>query len=1271
MKENSLQDFPGTERFEIIRRIGAGGMGVVYEAYDRERKAHVALKTLLQVDPAALYRFKQEFRALTDVAHPNLAALHQLISTGELWFFTMELVDGVTFLEHVRPRLQAAWQPDDDPPHNGPEFAAETVDLAIKPPNDDDTGPFAPGPSRLLAEQNDRLRAALRQLAEGVCALHEAGKLHCDIKPSNVLVTRAGRVVILDFGLVIELEHGPIDKVNDYGLGGTIAYMSPEQAAGQTLSEASDWYGVGSMLFHVLTGRSPFVGAKSQVLRDKQRLEPKLPKELIDSIPDDLRRLCLDLLRLRPEDRPSGAEVLRRLGVTSSRQNFTAPIRSSEAAKAPFLGRERHLAALRGALNDLSNRRPVVMHVHGRSGAGKSLLVQRFLQSIVAQGGVVLLSGRCFEQESVPYKALDSLIDSLTRYLNRLEHHEAAVLMPRDVQALARLFPVLRRVRAVEEALARASMIPDKQELRRRAFAALRDLLARLGDRRRLVLVIDDLQWGDEDSAALLTDLLSPPDPPVLLLLACYRSEYAQTSACLRVLSAAHAADATLDCRQLVVAALEPDEARQLALALLGPDAEVTESQVEAIARESAGSPYFIHELVQHLVSGGTPDGAAHVAGQISLDEVLWQRVTRLPQDSRRLLEAVAVSGQPLRQEDAYRAAGLDGESLGALTVLRVNHFVRSTGPEGHDEVETYHDRVRESVTAHLSAETLGTRHRDLAAVLETSGHADPETLAVHLQGANSSAKAGHYYALAAAEAAEALAFDRAAKLYRLSLELRPLQGADERDLRRKLGDALANAGRCAEAAREYQSVAAQTTGAEALELLGCAGYQFCASGHIDEGRAALETVLNRLGMKLPSTRLRALLSMFWHRFRLWLRGLKYREQSADQVPADELARIDISWSVAIGLTMIDTIRGADFQTRNLLLALRAGEPYRVARSLAWEATHTAMGGEGSKKRSAQLLDAADALARRIDHPHALGMAAMSRGVAAYFHGNWKEGHAVCDRAVEIFRNRCTGVTWELDTSSAFAFWSLWFRGEIAELIRRFPILVKEAHERGDRLAEANYTTFGGPFVWLAADDPEGAKQALAKVMGDWSKQDFHVQHFTTLTARAQIELYRGDGQAAWQQIALQWPAMKASALLHVECVRIFMVHLRGRCALAAAGMGAPQTLLKVVAKDARAIEREKPSWCRPLAALLRAALTARAGDKVEAAALLGAAAADLDAADMKLLAAAARRRQGELLGGAQGGELVKLADGFMVVQKIQNPQRMAELFVPGISTQV
>src|SRR5262249_49264049 len=138
------------------------------------------------------------------------------------------------------------------------------------------------------------------------------------------------------------------------------------------------------------------------------------------------------------------------------------------------------------------------------------------------------------------------------------------------------------------------------------------------------------------------------------------------------------------------------------------------------------------------------------------------------------------------------------------------------------------------------------------------------------------------------------------------------------------------------------------------------AAMQSLISGHIDEGLAALQMVLAAVGMRLAPTSRRALLSLLWRRFRLWLRGLRFRARDASQIPAADLNRIDICWSVAVGLSIVDTVRAADFQTRNLLLALRAGEPYRVARALAWEAAHQANAGGPARQRTARLLQEAE-----------------------------------------------------------------------------------------------------------------------------------------------------------------------------------------------------------------------------------------------------------------------------------------------------------------------
>src|SRR4029077_20077137 len=130
--------------------------------------------------------------------------------------------------------------------------------------------------------------------------------------------------------------------------------------------------------------------------------------------------------------------------------------------------------------------------------------IRAFLADLMARGETLVLAGRCYEREWVPFKAFDSLVDALARHLKRLSPRKLESLLPRDVPFLARVFPVLKGIEGISVARRQVSEMPDPQERRLRVFAALRELLSRLGTDTRLVLAVDDLQWGDADSAALL-----------------------------------------------------------------------------------------------------------------------------------------------------------------------------------------------------------------------------------------------------------------------------------------------------------------------------------------------------------------------------------------------------------------------------------------------------------------------------------------------------------------------------------------------------------------------------------------------------------------------------------------------------------------------------------------------------------------------------------------------------------------------------------------------
>ena len=174
-----------------------------------------------------------------------------------------------------------------------------------------------------------------------------------------------------------------------------------------------------------------------------------------------------------------------------------------------FVGRLHELEQLRLAA-ERSIERSVVVHVQGPSGVGKSALVRRFVEDV--ERTAVVLAGRCFERESVPFKALDSLVDALTQHLRGLPKAEVDALLPQHAAALARVFPVLTRLDSFADARI-TDPVTDRNEIRRRAASALREMLGRLAKRRPLVLWIDDLQWGDADSAVLFRELVEAAGP--------------------------------------------------------------------------------------------------------------------------------------------------------------------------------------------------------------------------------------------------------------------------------------------------------------------------------------------------------------------------------------------------------------------------------------------------------------------------------------------------------------------------------------------------------------------------------------------------------------------------------------------------------------------------------------------------------------------------------------------------------------------------------------
>ena len=1200
-------EFRGTDRFTLRRQLGAGGMGVVYEVHDRIRNEVVALKTLLRAGAADIYRLKREFRSLADVAHPNLVSLYELVVEGADCFFTMELVHGVNLVEYAR------------------------------------------GSDATAAIRAERVRHVFRQLVEGLGALHRRGKLHRDIKPSNILITADGRAVILDFGLASDV--APDDAAVGESMAGTPAYLAPERRSGAPPSEGHDWYSVGVALYEALTGRLPFEGSIEEVLRRKQETDACPPAEIAPGVPDDLNTICIGLLRRDPMQRMSGQQAARILERDSALGGEAHP--SQADAELPFVGRHRQLDALETAWRKVTLGSAAVIYVQGPSGIGKSALVQCFLDRVLSREHIVVLRGRCYEYESVPFKALDGVIDSLSQLLSALPRSQVDPLLPPDLAALSRLFPVMLQVEAGASVRQREQPHTDPLALRQRAFTALRELLTRLAARQPLVVYIDDLHWADADSAVLLEELLRPPQAPPMLTIACLRTEEIASKPFLQALLERTGSEAGIG---LPLEPMTDEEARTLLACALAADAPVDGEELLQIAGEAGGNPFLLRQLAGYLTADPT---RRH---RVTFAEMLDERVRALPRQGQRFLETLAICGRPVAPDVICDACGVALEKQSLVAMLRASHFIRSSGSS--ERVETYHDRIREALAAQMAPGAVRQIHALMVQALVERGSDDCEALFEHYRGAEDHENASTQAGLAAAKACATLAFDRAASFYRQALALSPASPAAA-VWKEGFADALANAGQPAEAGESYLRAAAGADHAHRVELQRRAAEQFLAAGDIDRGLDLVGAVLAGMGMRVPRSSRLALVWLLWRRARLRWRGLTFVPKPVEAIDSDALLRIDTCWSAATGLALVDVIRASDFIIRDLHMALDAGDSYRIARAMAMESAARS-GDPTGRTFSARLARESKVLARSIGNPHAMALSILADGLVAVTLGQWKNAFTCAEEAVAILRDQCVGVTWELNIAQNLTLWALLYQGELAELSQRVPPLLANARSRGNWYVATELCTRSS-YVWLAADEPDEGERVTVDSIGRWSHKAFHRQHYSAILSRIQIALYRGDANSAWRLLDDLESILRQTCLRRVQVMRIESLYLRARSALAMAAVNRNSRRFRSVARAAaRRIARERIPWSNPIALLVRAGIAHLEGRTPLSLRHLHDAADRFERSDMRLHAAAARRRIGALQEDAVGRELKRQADEWMAGQHIKNAARMTRMLAPG-----
>lgn len=1203
--ETSNVDLPSilAGRYRVLARLGGGTFGDVYRVSDEAGDGgDLALKILRSSDPVALFYFKREFRSLADIYHRNIIKLRELIVHQDRWMFTMEFVDGVNLVRFL-----------DD---------------------------------QLPANRDAALRSCLLQLAEGLVFLHRSGLLHRDVKPSNVLVTSAGRVVLLDFGLVRPLDR---DSQSFLTFAGTPDYMSPELASGAATAEPSDWYAFGVLLYRILTRRLPFQGGFVEVLRRKQVELPVPPVDLVPDVPAQLNTLCLSLLERNPSKRASYEDV-----VGSLQPGVSIPV--PEPRRQQIVGRSEPLQRLTDATAAAEDR-PALIHLCGPSGIGKTALLREFATRLSADPSVLVFAGRCFESEAVPYQALDDLIDHIGQYFRRLPGDHVERLLPRNFAILVKMFPVLAPFLSSET---KSVSNINSTELRTRALAALRELLGRLRERHRIVLVVDDLQWGDLDGCMALKDLFSSGDSPAISAVLAYRSEDIASSASLQSLRDNARQTSNLTTTFIDLGHLDNAECGQLAESLLTQPVE--QETLQRIAEQSGGNPFFIQEIARWINARGV---SPVLAGPFSLGAVVRSRVDELSVESRRLLELVAVAGQPTELSILKLAGGM-ADPLSTRDDLVSNRLLRSRIVRDQEEVEIYHDRIRATILAEIDAESLTRRHSELASALESAGAHDPERIAGHYEQAQNRHLCAKYALIAAERASEVLAFNEASRFFEMALDTNSLESDARRIAHRQCGDALAKAGHGHRAAGHYISACQGATVDEQLEWNLRAAEELLYSGHVEQGLEIFSAVLKRVGIRAPTeTRLLGL-DLLIRRACLRIRGLGWRERPAHEVPRSVLLKIDTCSSVATGLALVDVLRGAALQTTSLILALRAGEPSRIARALAMEAGYRSTGGQKTANSVADLLYRARELSNRTGDPRAIGITNVMMAGCAWTAGRWQTCYRLASEAREGLRERREFATWERDTTSIFEVDSLRWMGRWSKMKEILPELIEDARNRGDLYAGSILQMEGGSCADLANDDPARALAGL-KILERWSKTGFHVDRLVETHNEVEIALYAGETKHALDIITKRWPMLEESFLLQVQNFNIQMRSLRARAALAAAwaetSEAARRSLLKLAERESLAIKREGATWGCATSELIQGSAELLSGRRRHAIASLERAERLFHTSGMLLHRAVARLAWGRLIGR---GEIVAEAEAELQAEGIANPERFSAVVAPG-----
>lgn len=662
-ENNSLPQFIDS-RYRLVRHIGSGGMGTIYQVTDLMTGTDVALKRvttdgsqLLFASRAdsATYRIDlaREFRMLASLRHPNIiSVLDYGFDAEKKPYYTMDLLKE---------------------PETVVGYAADL-----------------PKPAKI---------GVMVQMLQALAYLHRRGIVHRDLKPENVLV-EAGTVRVLDFGLAMPARQKASGEVETAGsLSGTLGYMAPEVLTGAEHTERSDLYALGVIGYEIFFGKHPFtLDNAAQLIQDVLYSEIEFPEGVVDA---DVLAILQRLLSKQAEGRYAfAAEVITAFAevIDSPQIAETARIRDSYIQAADFVGREHELQQLQVAMLRLMQPGDKVSGsvwlIAGESGVGKSRLMDEVRSRALVEGALTL-RGQAIDG-GVPYQLWRNVVRRLIL---------AAKMADFDLG-------VLKEMAADVETLV-GRPIPDVPELGERArVQRLIDTLTALfrAQTQPVVLLLEDLHWAD-DGLEILQRLAAQAAGMPLLILGTYRNE-----------ELPELPELVPEAKVIMLKRLTSAEIKDLSVSILGEQIGKQTNVLNLLQRETEGNIFFLVEVVRVLAEEAgklSNIGAITLPDSVfsgSMQTVIERRLSRLPANALPLLRLAAIYGREVNLE---LLKALDGYTSQDEWLLQCSQaaILEFAG----DGWRFTHDRIRDGILDVLDESERPRLNRMVALAIETA----------------------------------------------------------------------------------------------------------------------------------------------------------------------------------------------------------------------------------------------------------------------------------------------------------------------------------------------------------------------------------------------------------------------------------------------------------------------------------------------------------------------------------------------------------------------